>query len=314
MLEYEYRRSMQKNELLLWSDEVAKKPEYYELMFLHNRMPGVLQFVQEESGEGFRYCYDITTKQSVAERYEQEKVTREPLQKLIRDIIQIIEAGREFLIDEADYVIRPECVFFAKDSEQLFLCCYPSLQKKIREQLVELFEYLMGKIDYSDASAVVMVYELYMRCKSESCSFAELLQVLDKRTGGQSEDDGAGEGCMRRADAEHMVPEENAADKETEGMPLEEAEYCLLAENREDSIYLTHFPFDIGQNISEPFCEGKIHARISLRGAFLYIEDMKSVKGTFVNGRRIAGNEIQKLNHGDSVMLADRCYRFMRTG
>ena len=59
MLEYEYRRSMQKNELLLWSDEVAKKTEYYELMFLHNRMPGVLQFVQEESGEGFRYCYDI---------------------------------------------------------------------------------------------------------------------------------------------------------------------------------------------------------------------------------------------------------------
>lgn len=321
MLEYEYRRSMQKNELLLWRDGAAKKPEYYELMFLHNRMPGVLQFTQEESGERTRYCYDVTTKQSVAERYEQEKVTREPLQKLVRDIIQIIEAGREFLIDEADYVIRPECMFFAKDSEQLFLCCYPSLQKKIREQLVGLFEYLMGRIDYSDASAVVMVYELYMRCKSESCSFAELLQVLDKHAEEPFHDSGAGEDGKSRADTKNLISEENAADKETEELSLDEVEYCLLAEKKEDSIYLTHFPFDIGQNILEPSCEGKteeafgkIQARISLRGAFLYIEDMKSVKGTFVNGRRIAGNEIQKLNHGDSVMLADRCYRFLRAG
>jgi len=321
MLEYEYRRSMQKNEILLWAEDAAKAPEYYEMMFVNNRIPGVLQFVQEKTETQNRYCYDVTTKQSVAERYEQEKVTKEQLQRLLRDIIQIVEAGRAFLIDEADYVIRPECMFYAKDSEQLSLCCYPSLQKKIREQMIELFEYLMGKIDYSDSSAVVMVYELYMRCKSESCSFVELLGVLDK-----NETELAGKSVIQgewknSQEERETIAEEEIVGKVKDEKFLEEAEYYLLAEQREDSIYLTRFPFVIGQDemgaqrddIPEGSF-GKTYARIRLCGESVYIEDMKSIKGTFVNGRRIAGNEIQKLNHGDSVMLADRCYRFMRAG
>ena len=51
-----------------------------------------------------------------------------------------------------------------------------------------------------------------------------------------------------------------------------------------------------------------------MRGGGFYIEDANSDGGTFVNGRRLAKNEIQKLSVGDSVMLADRCYRFMRMG
>lgn len=303
MLQYEYRRSMQKNELLLWETDATGGPGFYKEMLQRNHLPGVLAFSQEKESDRHRYCYDVTTKQPMTERYEQVKMTYGQLQKLLQDMVRIIEAGRQFLIDENDYVVRPECMFYTKESEQLHLCCYPFLQKNLREQLSELFEYLLGRIDYSDSAVVVLVYELYMKCKQESFCFAELLGMIDPQ-------EKTSEDIVVETECTHMLPRDQ---KE------EETGYCFQAERKENSIHVSRFPFYVGQEENEvrggdnPFA-GEIQAKISTRGETVYIEDMKSAKGVFVNGRRLAGNEIQKLNQGDSVMLADRCFRFMRTG
>lgn len=320
MLEYEYRRSMQKNELLLRETDAIEEPGFYKEMLLRNHLPGVLPYVQEKEADMLRYCYDVTTKQPVAERYEQEKMTYGQLQKLLHDMVRIIETGREFLIDENDYVIRPECMFYTKDSEQLYLCCYPFLQKNLREQLSELFEYLLGKIDYSDSVVVGFIYELYMRCKQESFSFAELLGVIDREE--ETSEDTVGETERNHVFFEKRSEEgtkTELSEEATGSLLYEETGYCFQAERKENSIHVTRFPFYLGQEEDEVrggagASAGKVQARISARGETVYIEDMKSAKGVFVNGRRLAGNEIQKLNQGDSVMLADRCFRFMRAG
>lgn len=315
-MEYKYRRSMQKSELLLREENAILQADFYKDMFFHNHIPGVLPFVQEQEKNG--YCYDITTKQSVAERYDVVKISLEQLQRLLRNIINIVDTGKKYLIDETDYVIRPECIFYAKDSEQVYLCCYPFFQKDLREQLIELIEYFMEKIDYSDSSAVVTIYELYMRCKKTSCDFSEILGVLNTAGAGLLE----AEECRwtKTPESLSIEPEVEAELEEdrNEVGSKEMTEYYLQADRSEDSICITHFPLYIGKDAvaqeSKKASVGKSQARISMRGDSVYIEDMKSVEGTFVNGRRIAGNEIQKLNQGDSVMLADRCYRFMRVG
>jgi hypothetical protein len=50
------------------------------------------------------------------------------------------------------------------------------------------------------------------------------------------------------------------------------------------------------------------HARIYPRGEFLYIEDMGSTNGTYLNGRQLDGSE--RLRSSDVVRIGDSEYRY----
>ncbi len=294
----ECRKNLQRSELLLHR-EGTEAPAYYEKMLTYNRIPGLLRYGMIKE-EGKQYCrYDIGAKQSLSERYEQSKIAYGQLKWLVEEALRIIEGCREYLIDEKDIVLRPDCIFLGRDCEELYLCCYPAYQREIGKQFAELFETLMERLDYKDPSAVLLLYKLYIRCREGGCSANEMRTLLETEPEETDE-------TVCRYDTELS---EHAALTESLQEPVaflrSEPGYYLQAESEAETIRMKEFPFLLGT-------EEKADARVRLRGEDVYIEDMNSVYGTFVNGRRIAGNEMQKLNHGDSVMLADKSYRFVR--
>lgn len=295
----EYRKDLQRSELLLYR-EGTETSAYYEKMLTYNRIPGILRYGIIKENEK-QYCkYDIGAKQSLSEHYGQNKMTYEQLKWLVEEILRIIEGGREYLIDEKDIVLRPDCIFFGRDCEELYLCCYPAYQRELGKQFAELFEALMERLDYKDPPAVLLLYKLYIRCKEGGCSAVGLRKLLET---GQDEP-------VERVFQYDTEFSEHEALTESLQEPLTflrgEPGYYLQAESESETIQMKEFPFLPEKNGE------KVGAKISLRGEDIYLEDMNSAYGTFVNGRRLANNEMQKLNHGDSVMLADQSYRFVR--
>jgi hypothetical protein len=59
--------------------------------------------------------------------------------------------------------------------------------------------------------------------------------------------------------------------------------------------------------VDDPFASS-VHARIFPRGQFMYIEDMGSTNGTYLNGRRLRAAE--RLKVGDSVRIGETEYRY----
>jgi hypothetical protein len=59
--------------------------------------------------------------------------------------------------------------------------------------------------------------------------------------------------------------------------------------------------------IDDPFASS-VHARIFPRDQFMYIEDMGSTNGTYLNGRRLRAAE--RLKVGDSVRIGETEYRY----
>lgn len=295
-------------------DAVSEAAEFLIRMTACNRIPGILPFSVEQTDSGRQYRYDVGTKQALAERFENGAMSYIQLETLIRDIVRIAEGGREYLIEEREYVLDPEHIYFADDSGQVYLCCYPGLQREFRQQLVGLFEYLLSHIDYKDPAVVEAAYGLYMKSRMAGCGFASLLAALDRHGEGNmvTEPENAGE--------EASVTDMTETEPEVQEGVSGDSGYLFQAERQRESIKISEFPCYISQKggypgeVSKYPVLGETHARISMRNEIVYIEDMKSENGTFVNGRRIAGNEIHKLNIGDRVMLADRSYRFMRTG
>jgi hypothetical protein len=59
--------------------------------------------------------------------------------------------------------------------------------------------------------------------------------------------------------------------------------------------------------IDDPFASSA-HARIFPRGQFMYIEDMGSTNGTFLNGRQV--RSAQQLKVADTIRIGDTEYRY----
>src|SRR5690242_7120134 len=79
----------------------------------------------------------------------------------------------------------------------------------------------------------------------------------------------------------------------------------------------TEFPVDGGVTlgrapgadirVEDPFASSA-HARVFPRGRFVYIEDMGSTNGTYLNGRRLRAAE--RLKVGDTVRIGETEYRY----
>ena len=318
-MEGKYSETMHKKELVLWEESVDGGPGFYAEMVSRNRISGIVPFTIEESEMKLHYRYDIGTKCALTECKEYTKMNHDQIEKLVRGIVSIIDRGREYLIDEKDFVLSPEYIFLAPDSDQLYLCCYPLLQKELRQQLTEVFEYLLCNIDYKDLSAVRLAYELYMKSRQTGFGFVDLLEILDRNK--ETENETIPEQELREDEVAAEVGAwndwGNSNKMDEQEWAGEETGYWLQAENWAESVMIKSFPCYISAKgeIVEKEDEtvlGKIHARLSRQRNAVYIEDMKTKSGTFVNGRRIAGNEIHKLNEGDSIMLANRSYRYVR--
>ena len=58
---------------------------------------------------------------------------------------------------------------------------------------------------------------------------------------------------------------------------------------------------------SDDYASGR-HARLTRHGGLLYVEDMGSTNGTFVNGRKTVG--ATPLRHGDTVRIGSTSFRY----
>ena len=59
--------------------------------------------------------------------------------------------------------------------------------------------------------------------------------------------------------------------------------------------------------VDDPFASSA-HARIFPRGEFMYVEDMGSTNGTYLNGRQVEAAE--RLKMADMIRIGDSEYRY----
>jgi hypothetical protein len=59
--------------------------------------------------------------------------------------------------------------------------------------------------------------------------------------------------------------------------------------------------------VDDPFASSS-HARIDNRGGTMYLEDMGSTNGTYLNGRKVQSAE--RLDMGDTIRIGDSEYRY----
>jgi pSer/pThr/pTyr-binding forkhead associated (FHA) protein len=84
-----------------------------------------------------------------------------------------------------------------------------------------------------------------------------------------------------------------------------------------NDILVDRFPFRIGRSSEAErplpmIFVSRFHCRLTLQNGEIYLEDLQSANGTFVNRKRITAPT--KLTHGDDISLGPMLFRVIRDG
>lgn len=175
----EYKRDMYHNYVVIY-DENSSLGDYYEKVLTYNEILGHLTFECRMIDNKKYAYYEICGLQALSSIFEKHTVLYTELKQIFNSIIQGINAGKEYLLIENDYLLYPDMIFFDITKFEVKLCYYPGYGKSLRMQFHDLFEYFMNKVNYNDQAAVLLIYKLYMKCKNESCTIQQLLDILNE--------------------------------------------------------------------------------------------------------------------------------------
>lgn len=177
-MEVSYKKDLRNNYLVIPKDESCSEEAYCVRMLHSNSVPGIIKPDQRIIDNRILYYYDITSLQSLEIIYEKTSMSYLRLKNFFLNLTDTIEQTYEYLLNENDLVLMPKHIYMDLSSEKLYICYLPGYNKDIRNQLADLIEYIMNKVEYQDKEAVLYIYNLYAVCREESFSYNKLLLTI----------------------------------------------------------------------------------------------------------------------------------------
>ncbi len=159
-----------------------QRPEqtYIEQMLLHNQGEGRLEFSKQDKDGEDVFCYKVTGKKALNSIYAVMPIGERQIRGILGQLFTTLENGREYLLNEEDFVLSPNYIFVTLPQLELEFCYVPGYGVPLREQLEGLFEYLLNRVDYEDKAAVNLLYDCYMFCMKEKGGLTEIKRLLEK--------------------------------------------------------------------------------------------------------------------------------------
>ena len=172
-----YKNEFDKNFLLIKSEE---KRNYKMNMILQNHIPGILDCKMFYEGQDPYLCYDVTSKKTLSQEYEEEKMQFEDIENLFHGIITVIKKTREYLLESKNICMDSEYIYYDIDTEEITLLYHPEICYEKNSQYIKLAEFLLNKVDHRDEHSVKIAYQFYKLSKEEFFSIDVFAGLVEK--------------------------------------------------------------------------------------------------------------------------------------
>jgi len=174
----EYKKDLSSNYLVL--EMTGEETGTFALKMLsQNCVDGLLRLEVKMIDEKRYVYYDITGMKTLKEIIENTPVEFDSLKRIYKNIFRLPELLQEYLIDENSILLTPEFIYMDQKLERAECCYYPEINRTLQEQVAELTEYLMNRVDYKDEQAVLSVYALYQMSHESNCTLERLREVFE---------------------------------------------------------------------------------------------------------------------------------------
>ena len=124
--------------------------------------------------------YDISSRQSLATLYEKNNLCFSDVKSFFYSWSDAVKEVERYLLNTGFLVCSPEYVYLDPSTKRADWLFYPTdRETDYPEDLNDLAEFLLEKVDHKDADAVDIVYKFYRSQKEGTFLISEIIEMID---------------------------------------------------------------------------------------------------------------------------------------
>lgn len=173
-----YYKNNLKSSYLVVEGEEQENEDYQIAMLQENKIPGLLPMHVRYVDNVSNYCYDISGRQSLAAKFEKEKLQQVHMKKLIGDLLNVMQEAKKYMLDGEKILLDPEYIFCEK--KDYVFAYYPSGEADIRKEFHRLTEFFVREVDYQDKDGVRLAYTLHKATMEEHYSIEKIMEEVEQ--------------------------------------------------------------------------------------------------------------------------------------
>ncbi|GHU43188.1 hypothetical protein FACS1894111_08380 [Clostridia bacterium] len=201
-------------------------------MLANNQVSGLLSPEFELTDGRGRYRYDITGKQSLSDYLQRKGAGADFFRLLFSSFERLLDQLSAYMLEENSLVLEIDYIYLDFSGECLYLTYLPDWNKDAREQLRELMECLLQKINHEDKEAVTLGYDMYQLILQSDMSFSGMLKKLCEKEVTSVRKDEFSHELMEEAERNGVKENDFFKEKAERNIQIQEEEFLP----REESI------------------------------------------------------------------------------
>lgn len=162
MLQIEYKNSFNHNYLKLRADwKQDKKMRYQYKIITSRKLEGLLSAGTYSEDEEQGIYYDISSKQSLNKYFLKGRITAAWMERLEADLKAVLWSLEQYLLDNRNLVLRPDCIFQDMESDKIYFLYYPYYIEKETANLEEFLSFLIEHTEEGETELLEIFYDMY---------------------------------------------------------------------------------------------------------------------------------------------------------
>lgn len=179
-MEYAYQRGEDGSFLVV--KEAQRETEGFDVkMLARARLNKFLKRSVIAYDEGFQIRYEISGMQSAEKFYEERAIGRRELFQILWEIERAKKECQRFLLSEKHFFFRPAFAYLNFKNDGIRFIYLPEEETDFSEEMMEMAEFILEKLDHQDEAAVEIAYELYERAGEENFLLRQFLEEAEKK-------------------------------------------------------------------------------------------------------------------------------------
>lgn len=158
-MQIHYKRNLIESYMII--EQSNEMEDWEKEMVIHSNIPGVLFSESVTENEAIYHWYAISGRQALDTVLEESSLRYDILRKLLIALYESATQLESILLPPEGLLFSPECIFFDTARENITFCYCPRKDVCLSEEIRRLAEYLLAKLDHTDAMAVDVTYRLY---------------------------------------------------------------------------------------------------------------------------------------------------------
>ena len=172
-----YERKLKGNCLILTECEVPEERNIFEeRMITENQIRGFLNCTIREVDDERQFVYNITSKQTLTQLYEEREMEESDISKLIQGIVNARKQLNEYLLSDDNLILNPQYLYADSETKNPSFIFYPYYCTSIQESLLKLGLFILEKTNHGSDKAVTLAYGFYKSVLKEDYAFDRLLE------------------------------------------------------------------------------------------------------------------------------------------